>query len=186
MTVSLSVKSKLSLRDSNGRFRERRSITPTLTSLSGTKLADINTLAKTLDKIEISVGWDNGIHRPSGETYGQIASWLENGIPSRNIPARPYLAKSSVIVSRRVSDDIRRTLVLLSSPNKRIDQASIESAFDKVADEAADETRRIILTRSVSVPDNKQSTIDRKGSDRPWIDTGELISAMRGKVRINL
>ena len=186
MTVSLSVNLKLILKNSNGTFRERKSITPALTSLSGTKLSDIQTLADSLDKIEISVGWDNKIHTPSGETYGQIASWLENGIESRGIPPRPYLAKSSKIVSRRITGDIREALRVLSLSPKRITQNSLSDSFDEVAEKAADETRRIILTRSISVPDNAESTIRRKGSDKPWIHTGELINAMRGKVRINL
>ena len=186
MTVSLDVNSRLVLTNSNGTFRERRSITPALASISGTKLNDLSTISTALDDIGISVGWGNGIHSNAGVPYSTLALGLENGIESRGIPARPYLAKSSQIVSRRLVDDIREVLQNLSLRPTRITAISMGNALQPVADKAADETRRIILTRAVNVPDNAPSTQRRKGSNLPWVDTRELIDALRGTVDINL
>ncbi len=186
MTVNLSVNTKVLIRNSNGTFRERKSFTPALTELSGTKLKDIVTLSEALDKIDISVGWDNKLHSKAKVPYSQLASWLENGIESRGIPARPYLSKSSQIVSRRLSPRIREVLRRASSSSAPITRTSLEAALGVVAKRAADETRRVILSRAVSVPSNAQSTINRKGNNLPWVDTRELINAMRGKVNVNL
>lgn len=185
MTVRMNVNSKLLLRDRFGRFRERRSLAGGLGAIGGTKLNDINNLSEALNRIEISVGWSgSGIHSKAKVPYSRLASWLELG--TQTIPPRPYLERSSQIVSRRIVDDMRNALVSLTLSNTPITRSRIIAAFMPVAEKAKDETQRVILSRAVPVKGNAQSTINRKGSSLPWVDTKELINAMRGRVTIDI
>lgn len=112
-----------------------------------------------------------------GKSMAQIAAENEFGVPSRNVPARPFM---------RTSFDENRD---------RINQA-IASEYDKIIDGQSTVKKSLNLLglfmtdliqqkiRAIHQPPNSPRTIAAKKSSKPLIDFGQMIQSVRHKVVI--
>jgi phage gpG-like protein len=106
----------------------------------------------------------------SGMTMAEIGAIHEFGSLTNNIPPRSFLRMP---IEEKKKDLIR----FLSSPTVRavIAKGDVKRAFKMLGTEAVGIVMDAFRSRGFGRwADNKQQTIDRKGSDAPLIDTGEL------------
>lgn len=106
-------------------------------------------------------------------TVVQVASWLEFGT-SRQLP-RPLISawadENADRVVREMRDTIARALKRKASPAQ---------AIDRLMQKYAGEIQKRI---SAGVPPpNRPGTVAKKGSSKPWIDTGVVRASIKGKV----
>lgn len=109
-----------------------------------------------------------------GATVIEVATWLEFG--TEHIEPRPAISawadENASKVTREVGDDMRKALKAGVSPAQRADQ---------LAQKYAGQIQQKIAAGIP--PPNKPATVKKKGSDKPWIDTGQTRSSIRGKVQ---
>lgn len=109
------------------------------------------------------------VHKGEGQPIemAQLAAVHEFGSPSRNIPARPFMAqtfdKHVAEVNKRVSEIKDR---IISG------QVTAKQAWAQLGAWYKGMMQKEI--RDGGFEPNKLKTIERKGSDRPLIDTGQL------------
>lgn len=124
-----------------------------------------------IDASSVDVGFFSEARYPTGQLVAQVAAWQEFG--TRTIPERPFFRGAL----RRMGDGV------------------LESAASAVADARLNLTRRGVgkvgeVARSVlqeSVvelrdPPNAPSTVARKGSTNPLVDTGQLVGSVTYRV----
>lgn len=106
---------------------------------------------------------------PNGETVAKIAAW--NHFGTKDIPARPYLTKAI--------DENTRSLENFSTKvfKKIMDGMDLEKGLGLLGEEVVSVIRRMITT--LAEPPNAPSTIKKKGSSNPLIDTGRLRASQR-------
>ena len=119
-----------------------------------------------------------GLHVPGGElTLAELAGVLEFGTEDGRIPERS--------VVRSTFDEKREELAKLGSNlmgqvlDGKMDTAR---ALGLLGAKAAAEMKNKITEGSGVPPPNAPSTVERKGSDRPWVDTGRLLNAFTWSV----
>lgn len=105
-----------------------------------------------------------------------IAATHELGAPSRGIPARPFLIPTMKENSTRYKD-----LMAQGFRSVLAGESTAEEVYEKIGLVASNDVKAYIVSGSF-VP-LKQSTIDRKGSSKPLIDTGELRNSISWEVR---
>lgn len=106
--------------------------------------------------------------RPDGgdPDIAQIAEWQEFGTKDGHVPERSFL---------RATVDERKTLIanlLTDAVKKVVRGAKPKNAYGQVGRRVVFEVQRRISSRID--PPNAPSTIAKKGSDKPLIDTGHL------------
>lgn len=125
-------------------------------------------------KITLGIHAEEGSAADGNATVVQVAEWNEFG--TETIPARPAITgwadERGDDAIREVSDDMARALKAGVSPIQRADQLAQKFAAEIQAK----------ISGHVPPP-NAQSTIDRKGSSTPLINTGQFRSSIRGKVK---
>lgn len=116
---------------------------------------------------------DEGLGYEGGMTLGEVAEANEFGTDT--IPARPFLTgwadEREAAAVKEMAADIRGSIKAGQSPAARLDARAQVFAGEVQA--------RIA---SGIPPENADATIARKGSSTPLVDTGQLRSAIRGKV----
>lgn len=127
---------------------------------------------KELSEFEIKVGIQSGDTNSDGQSLAEIAAYNEFG--TGRIPARPFL-RSSVEEHNNWTDETERVWNGVINGDVT-PQYGAELIGDKAASDIQEK-----LTAGPWVP-NAPSTIARKGSDRPLIDTGELRRSIAYKV----
>ena len=124
-------------------------------------------------RITVGIHAEDGGQYANGVTLAEVAEKNEFGGP--NQPARPFIGpwaderRASAI--EQIKAAFKEALKARTSPAQRLDQ---------IAQVLAGEVQQRISTGIP--PPNAQSTIDRKGSSTPLIDTGQLRGSIRGKV----
>ena len=114
--------------------------------------------------------------RQGASNNATIAAVHEMGAPSRNIPARPFL-----IPTVQNNADKYTNLMAQGFRNALQDKEKAAEVYEKIGLVASSDVKDYIVSGQF-VP-LKQSTIDRKGSSKPLIDTGELRNSISYKVR---
>lgn len=152
------------------------------------KVTDVDKGAKKLLKrlakaAEVTVG----IHEPKGAEPKEgdddgdtalidVAIIHEFGAPKAGIPARSFIRAWADESRQRHNDEVRKMA-----------KAVIEGKLDAVqALERLGLRRKAEVQKRISAgidPPLKQSTIDRKGSSKPLIDTGQLRSGIDYEVK---
>ena len=95
-----------------------------------------------------------------------VAAWNELGVPSKNIPSRPFLRKS-------VDENKEKIEAFLTLQAKRV--VNGVPAADVLKETGAFQVSLIQeKIKNGSYEENKEATIKRKGSDKPLIDTGRM------------
>lgn len=125
---------------------------------------------------------DIGIHSVSGEELVMIASTHEFGTTEAGefhdieIPARPFI-RSTVDERRETYGNVAKALM-----DKIIaKEETTFNALSKLGMLVESEIRMKIIT--LREPPNAPSTVLRKGSDNPLIDTGNMLNNVRYAVK---
>ncbi len=111
-------------------------------------------------------------------TLAQIAAILEFGTEDGHIPARPAL--------RNTFDAMKPELVELGKKllGAVIDgKMDVKKALNIMGAKLANGVKRTITSGSGVPPANAPSTIAKKGSSRPWVDTGRVVGAISWEVQ---
>lgn len=114
----------------------------------------------------------------SSLTIAQIAAILEFGTEDGRIPPRPAL--------RNTFDTMRPELVELG---KKLMGAVVDGKIDVVkalnimGAKLANGVKRTITAGAGVPPPNAPSTIAKKGSSRPWVDSGQVVGAISWEVQ---
>lgn len=121
-----------------------------------------------------------GRHKNSGEhstgiNNADLLFILEHGSPVKNIPPRPLL--KPVIEKHR--PEIEKVFIKVYNALVNGDTNTANYEMDKLAQRIEMWGKKYFVEENGWAP-NKESTIKRKGSSRPMIDTGQLRSSIRG------
>jgi hypothetical protein len=108
-------------------------------------------------------------------TIAQIATWNEYGVPSHNIPARPFVTGWA----DSKADNIKATLDKLYK--KVVDgKWTADDAVMRLGEFGQDGIKSYI--RNGEFPENSDITKKRKRSSKPLIDTGTMRNSVRYQV----
>lgn len=108
-------------------------------------------------------------------TLAEVAAANEFGVPTQGVPARPFLRQSG-------KQYRARWVGLFRTAVKRAVERDDETGF-RVLGVATVADVKAKLTSGPWEP-NASLTVERKGSDRPLIDTGQLRNSIRAAVRV--
>lgn len=118
----------------------------------------------------------NGIHKDSKINMATLLALHVYGAPTRGIPQRDPLRPPLIANAQRYTDlmaqGIKNALANGTDPNV---------VYEKIGIVASNDVKDYFVSGSFKPLDQK--TIDRKGSSKPLIDTGELRSSITYEVR---
>jgi len=132
---------------------------------------------KKLEKGSVDFGYpEPDVHEPSGLTYGHLASILEWGIRDK-IPPRPALRQTvETFKTDKTGYEtaVKASLERFLESKNRIADAVYRASGEHLSDQYADtmDDWRTIGSRATN---NAPLTIDLKGFNKPFEETGELI-----------
>lgn len=186
MTVTLRTKATYIVRKSNGTFVRKDVRNATGIFTRGTKFGDLQYLSDNISSVNVSVGWSGKELHSSKLSYAYLASILEKGTLDGRIPPRPYLKLSGRLVAESLNRKIKKSLRLMMSNGIPLTTAGMIRRLDTdVSPYAESRTKTIIRERGASVLDNSLSTLSQKRGSRPWINSGELVSALKAKAQVD-
>lgn len=133
---------------------------------------DMVLLVKSLGRKRVRVGVLTG-----GE-QGDIAFWMEYGVPSRNIPSRPFLRATFAL--RRDEIIAYQTRLLKLILQGVLDETR---ALGLLGEYVASLIKELIVRygKQIFVP-LALATIQRKGSDKPLVDTAGLLNSITWEI----
>lgn len=120
----------------------------------------------------LRVGWLAGSTGSDGMSIPLRAALTEYGVPSRGQPPRPAFRNMIAAKSPGWGD-----LVAQGLKNTNFDA---KPAMAQVGEVIAGQLRESVAT--ITSPPLAASTIARKGSSKPWIETGETLAAIAFEV----
>lgn len=125
----------------------------------------------------VTVGWpeSSGVHRNSQLTVAQIAAIHEFGLPPR-IPERSMIRATYEQNSARYAEAVRKIGIGISFA-----RTDLRRGLDLLGSMIKGDIQRRIAAGVP--PPNAPSTIKRKGSSTPLIDTGQMRAALDHEVR---
>lgn len=118
----------------------------------------------------------NPMHKDSGVNMATLLAIHTLGAPTRGIPARDALRPPLIANSKRYTDLIKQGLL-----NAKADGTDAKLVYEKIGLVASNDVKEYFVGGQFAPL--KQATIDRKGSSKPLIDTGELRSSITYEVR---
>lgn len=151
-------------------------------SLSQLDLSGLDKIQERWDVVNNrTIAWGypnpNEMHEASGEKLSDVAKWNNEGTKDKNgqehIPRREFMTISYLIAGEEM-DKYTRQIAL------GVEKDSVNKAMDFVSKQLADTVRTAIGDFDYAA--NAPSTISRKSSDTPLIETGELYNKASGKV----
>jgi hypothetical protein len=133
---------------------------------------DVLRTIQALAKKEVLIGIpDATADRPGGEevTNAELGYLNEFGSPANNIPARPFLIPGVTRIEQQAA------VLLRKGAEHSLDTgASAVPSLDAAGQLAENSVKRWFTDPANGWAPNTPSTIRKKGSNRPLIDTGEL------------
>lgn len=135
-------------------------------------LSGVNELSKRLTKVKnshLEYGWtERKLHKVKGTNKkvptAQIAFWNEFG--TRNIPSRPYLSITSLVLQQSAIPYIQSYFT-----ENILNTVYSESGLDRLSTHVTQEFKNV---KGSGKPLAK-STVDKKGHSTHWVETGELM-----------
>lgn len=124
------------------------------------------------------LGWD-------GQQYGlnhdnlpmaQVASWIEEGVASQNIPPRPYMRVGLRDALKKGENKQQFDMMVKAV----MDGRSVMQAYRTSTDAFENTLRKVML--DWDSPANAALTVALKGFNDPLVETGELIANVNFKV----
>lgn len=127
----------------------------------------------------VKVGFPEGteavtVSYPNGTRVVDVAVGNEYG--TDNVPARPFLGLSSADINNQCAPILEQSAAALNNNNTQ--------QYDQLLDTAGNLAAGIVKQQITDLrsPPNAQSTIERKGSSNPLIDTGLMRQTVTYKV----
>jgi len=127
----------------------------------------------------VKVGFPTGteavtVSYPNGTRVVDVAVGNEYG--TDNVPARPFIALSSGDITNQCAPILKQSATALNNNNTQ--------QYDQLLDAAGSVSTGIVKQQITDLrsPPNAQSTIERKGSSNPLIDTGLMRQTVTYKV----
>lgn len=108
-----------------------------------------------------------------GLTNAELMFIHENGSPVRNIPARPALQKTIEHARDEMIDEFLNNC-FDKIANDSWNNSMLEKELGRLCIRIQNYAQQGLLSNSLGLAPNKQSTVSRKGSDIPLVDTGQL------------
>lgn len=118
-------------------------------------------------------------HNDDGITLVELAAIHEYGSPAANIPERSFIRRT---FSEKAEELAKMQEKLVAAiVNRKMD---VRTALEALGQWGAAEVKKTIKTGPHIPPPLKKKTADRKGSDRPLVDTGLLANSVTHVVEI--
>ena len=139
---------------------------------------DVKTRLRRLARSQVLVGWPQESSSRPGEAVSnaELAYIHTHGSPIRNIPARPILEPA--LSTTETKSAILSDLGGAAEVALKGDFMKMLGFLQRAGQEAENAARAWFTDGRNAWAENKPTTIARKGSDRPLIDTGELRKAL--------
>lgn len=120
----------------------------------------------------VDVGWNSNNMHPEAKTYtATVAAWQEFG--TKFIPARPFMAPARLENETKWSKEVAKEMSACGY--------NAEIALAGVGEVVKKDIQKAIM--SVNAPKLAQSTIDKKGFDKPLIDSSYMIDHIDVEVK---
>jgi hypothetical protein len=134
----------------------------------------LSEIAQNLSKAEtVRVGFLEGATDSEGTSIPMKAAILDGGAPSRGIPPRPFFRNMIAEKSGEWPEAIAGLL--------KANDFDAAKALDLTGEAIADQLRQSI--HDTNSPPLKQSTIDRKGFDKPLVEHGDMFNAVAHEIK---
>jgi len=121
----------------------------------------------------LRVGFLEGAKYPDGTSVAMVAAIQNYGAPSRGIPPRPFFSN---MVAEKSPEWPAAIAGLLKSTNYDVD-ATLTQTGEAIKGQLQDSIN------NGSYAPLKQSTIDRKGFDKPLIDTAHMLNSIDYEIK---
>lgn len=131
-------------------------------------------------EVVVGIPEDSNVGRENGMTNAGLLYLHEQGVPSHNIPPRPVLKPAigqAEVAS--VITDLMKNAMEEAIANGNTEEA--ERSMEKAGMVGRDACKKYILGGNLAP--NAPSTIARKGSSTPLVDTGSLLGSINYAVR---
>lgn len=128
-----------------------------------------------LNKLEVGLP-SGGSHSGTSLSMHELGMVHEYGSPTRNIPARPFIQPSIKDNTDKYKKLMRKQAGLLL-----FRQTSLNNALSLVGEVAKADIQKYML--SASFTPLSAATIEKKGSSKPLIDTGQMRNAITYEVK---
>lgn len=128
-----------------------------------------------LNKVEVGLP-SGGQHSDTSLSMHELGMVHEYGSPTRNIPARPFIAppiKDNVEKYKRMMRDQALKLIFR--------RTTLHNALSLVGEAGKADIQKYML--SANFAPLSAATIERKGSSKPLIDTGQMRNAITYEVK---
>jgi hypothetical protein len=129
--------------------------------------------SKVANPATLRVGFLSSARYPSGEYVAMIAAIQEYGAPSRGIPPRPFFRNAIA----RYSPEWPKAIADLLKAN----DLDAKKTLDQTGAAIAGQLRQSVI--DTNEPPNAPSTIRRKKSAKPLVDTGHLLASIDHEVK---
>lgn len=146
------------------------------TSSRGDAAKTLQKFIKELDAEDVLVGVPRGAKEDNGMSIALIASVHEFGSPKRNIPERSFLRAGIRASTEDISKIAARQLKLIAK-----DQQTPSNAIQMLGLAGQAAVQKYI--RHGDFEPLSPRTIEAKGSDKPLIDTGNMLQSITYEVR---
>lgn len=134
----------------------------------------LESIATSLSKAKsVQVGFFENAKYPDGTSVAMVAAIQNYGAPKVGIPPRPFF--SNMIAEKSPS------WPAAIEANLKATNYDAELTLERVGQGIADQLKQSI--RDTNSPPLKQATIDRKGFDKPLIDTAHMINSVTFQVK---
>lgn len=129
-----------------------------------------------LEQVEVEYGYyENKMHKASGLPIGSLALIQEYGSVTRNIPARPFVFYSAVLLNDKDISIMRKAAIDYLFKRK-----SVSLSFTPVGRMGVRTIQRSIMSQRFTPL--KPSTVAKKGSSTILVETNELINSAEWKI----
>ena len=118
--------------------------------------------------------------REGGVTNAQLLYLHENGVPSHNIPPRPVLIPA---VREAATRSAIKSMLRAGAARAMIGDVAGADAYYNKAGMLGRSACQKYITEGGNLAPNAPSTIARKGSSTPLIDTGSMLGSITYEVR---
>ena len=106
----------------------------------------------------------------------QYGTYNEFGVPSKNIPSRPFMRSTLDNNKKELARDLKRNIMRLAVAR----QSNPFPAFETTGIKLEGMIKKAI--RNWKEPPNKPSTVRKKGANNPLVDTGALMASVSYQV----
>ena len=129
------------------------------------------------EKLENQVGWLDTSYGSDNDNlpHAQVAQWIEEGVPSKNIPERAFMRVGfeTRLKGGENKESFRRMVAAVANGQ------DVFRAFHREGDSFRQTLRQTMI--DWDTPPNSPVTVELKGFDDPLIESSELISNVSSK-----